>query len=263
MLEIRDLTCGYDSFSLKGINLKVEPGQILGIIGPNGSGKTTLLRAMSRAIKPEAGAILFEGKDIWQVQAKALAKELAVVSQNIKNIDSLTVEDYVLLGRTPYFRKFQFLETEKDRDIAERAMRLTDSFQLRGRLMEETSGGEAQLAAIARALTQEPKLLLLDEPTSHLDIAHKVKVLNLIRRLNREIGLTIVIVMHDLNLASEYCQNLLLLKEGSIYKAGTPQEVLTYSIIEEVYRTVVVVKKSPVSGKPHVFMVSQEDRDEK
>lgn len=261
MLEVKNLTCGYEAFSLENINIKAQKGEILGVIGPNGSGKTTLLRAISRSIKPQKGSIYFAGNDIWQMEPAALAKKIAVVSQSIQSLDAMTIEDYVLLGRTPYFKKFQLFESGNDLAIAQKAMHLTDTFSLAGRLMAETSGGEAQLAVIARALAQEPKLLLLDEPTSHLDISHKVAVMDLIRRLNKEIGLTIIIVMHDLNLASEYCQKLVLLKQGRVYRTGKPQEVLTYQVIEDVYKTVVVVKENPVSGKPHIFTVSQQEKE--
>ena len=137
-------------------------------------------------------------------------------------------------------------------------MELTDTLKLKETVMAEISGGERQLASIARALTQEPILLLLDEPTSHLDITHQVQILELIRRLNQELGLTVLMVLHDLNLASEYSSRLLLLNNGSIFKMGTPQEVLTYRTIEEVYKTLVLVEKSPLSGKPYIFLVTEE-----
>lgn len=262
MLEINDLTCGYDSFSLKDINLKIKTGEIVGVVGPNGSGKTTLLRAISRVLKPKKGKILFDGKDIWNMSSKELAEKMAVVSQSFE-IGFITVEDFILLGRIPYFNRFQFIETKMDLEIARKSMQLTDVYKLRDRPIREISGGERQLAVIARALTQEPKLLILDEPTAHLDIAHQVAILDLIKRLNKEQGFTIIMVLHELNLASEYCQRLILINEGSIYKTGSPEDVLTYQIIEEVYKTVVVVNKSPISDKPYVFLVPEEDRKKK
>lgn len=263
MLEIRDLTCGYGSqFSLKDINIKVERGEVVGVIGPNGSGKTTLLRAITRILKPKGGIIRFEGKDIRQITLKELATQIAIVSQSV-DIGAMTVEEFVLLGRTPYFSRFQFLETENDMGIAEKAMELTDTLRLKDRSMSQMSGGERQLAVIARALAQEPKLLLLDEPTTHLDIAHQAVVLDLIRRLNRKLGITIVVVLHDLNLASEYCERIVLMSDGRVHKIGTPEEVLTYRIIEETYRTVVVVEKNPISSKPYVLIVSEEEKQRK
>ena len=260
MLEIKDLTCGYDKrFHLDGINLAIKEGGFFGIIGPNGSGKTTLLRAITRALKPEKGEILLDGKDIWRMDFKELARMIAVVSQNVST-DDLNVKEFVLLSRIPHYRGLQFLETKHDEKIADNAMILTDSIRFKDRSMSEISGGERQLVLIARALAQEPKFLLLDEPTSHLDITHQVRVLDLLKKLNRELSLTVIIVMHDLNLASEYCDRLALLSGGTIYKEGIPGDVLDYRTIEEVYKTVVVVEKNPVSLKPYILLISGEER---
>lgn len=263
MLEIKNLTCGYDSkIILQDINLKIGAGELVGIIGPNGSGKTTLLRAITKVIRPQKGEILFEKENIEKLNFKELAKKIAVVSQNsVANF--VAVEEFVLLGRIPHRRRLQFLETNVDEKIAQEAMALTGTLQLKERLIGDLSGGERQLVVVARALAQEPRLLLLDEPTSHLDIAHQVKILDLIKRLNRGNGLTVVIVLHDLNLASQYCDRLILFNNGFIYKDGPPQNVLTYEIIEEVYKTVVLVKENPISSKPCVFLVSEEERQKK
>lgn len=262
LLEVRNIVCGYNSFLLKGMNFKVEEGEFLGIIGPNGSGKTTLLRALTKILKPLKGKIFFEGKDIGQMKFKELAKKVAVVSQN-PEISFITVEDFVLLGRIPHYKSFQLLETKKDLEVAEECLALTDTFKLKDKLMGEISGGERQLTFIARALTQQPKLLLLDEPTTHLDITHQIGILDLLKRLNKEFELTVIMVLHDLNLASEYCHRLLMMNEGQIHQIGSPQEVLTYQVIEEVYKTVVVVEKSPISSKPYIFVVSEEERQRK
>lgn len=260
MIEIKDLVCGYGSqFILRNINLKVEKGDVLGIIGPNGSGKTTLLRAITRVLKPKTGKILFEEKDIWQMGFRELSMKIAVVSQSV-DIRGISVEEFVLLGRIPYFNRFQFLETKKDINIAEKAMRLTGIFKLKDRAMTEMSGGERQLVLIARALAQEPKVLLLDEPTTHLDIAHQAAIMDLVKRLNKELGITIVVVLHDLNLASEYCRRIVLINDGKVYKIGSPEEVLTYQIIEAVYKTVVVVERNPISLKPYILVISEEEK---
>ena len=267
MLKIRNLVCGYDNFLLKDISFKVNSSELVGIIGPNGSGKTTLIKAITKLVKPKEGKIIYQGKDITKLSFRELAKDIAVVSQDAHFPEMIKVKDFVLLGRIPHFKKFQFLETNKDLEIAEEVMRLTGILKIKDRFLKETSGGEKQLVLIAKALAQEPKLLLLDEPTTHLDITHKIKILDLIRRLNKKYGLTVLIVLHDLNLASQYCDRLILLKEGKIYKIGTPSEVLTYQIIEEVYKTVVVVKENPLNFRPYVFLVSQEEiirrKDEK
>jgi iron complex transport system ATP-binding protein len=263
VLEVKELICGYDSeFVLQNINLKVEDRELIGIIGPNGSGKTTLLRVISRILKPKKGIVLLEGKNIWQMEFKELAKRIAVVPQSLASV-GMSVEEFVLLGRIPYFRRFQFLEAKKDFDIAQKCMALTDTLKLKDHPLAEISGGERQLALIARALVQEPRLLLLDEPTTHLDITHQVGILDLIRRLNKELGLTVIMVLHDLNLASEYCQRLVLINEGRIHKIGRPEEVLNYQVIEEVYKTIVVVRKNPISSKPYILLVSGEERQKK
>jgi iron complex transport system ATP-binding protein len=235
---------------------------MVGIIGPNGSGKTTLLRAVSRLLKPKRGSIHLDDRDIWQMRYKELAKKIAVVSQGLPD-ESLTVEEFVLLGRIPYFDSLQFFETSRDFEVAKECMTFTDVLRLKDRPIGQISGGERQLALIARALTQEPVLLLLDEPTTYLDIAHQVGILDLIRRFNRQIGLTVLMVLHDLNLASEYCDKLLLLSNGKVYKQGTPEEVLDYKTIEEVYKTVVVVEKNPISKKPYILLVSEEEKEKR
>ncbi len=263
MLELKNMTCGYDSkFVLQHIDFKVEAKEIVGIIGPNGSGKTTLLRAITRILKLKKGAVLLEGRDIWQMRFKELARKTAVVPQNFGGVD-MSVEEFVLLGRIPHLERLQFFESKMDLLIAERCLSLTDTFKLKDKLMSDISGGERQLALIARALAQEPRLLLLDEPTSHLDITHQVSILDLIKRLNKELGLTVIMVLHDLNLASEYCDRLILLNDGQIHKIGHPDEVLNYQTIEEVYKTIVVVRKNPISSKPCILLVSEEERQKR
>lgn len=263
MLEIKRLTCGYGpKVVLRDITFKLNAGEFVGLIGPNGSGKTTLLRAISRLMKPYEGNVFFEEEDIWLKKPKALARDVAVVSQN-DSFCHITVEEFVLLGRIPHRKRLQFVETKKDIDVLQNVMRLTDILKFKERFLDEMSGGEKQLAVIARALAQEPKLLLLDEPTAHLDIAHQAGILDLLRRLNKKFGLTVVMVLHDLNLAGEYCERLVLINEGRAHKIGTPDDVLNYKTIEEVYKTIVVVKKNPISQKPYVFLISEEERQKR
>ncbi len=263
MLEIINLTCGYGSKAvLYDVNFKINRGEFLGIIGPNGSGKTTLLRALSRVITPITGRIFFEGRDIRTITARELARRIAVVSQT-SPLNDMSVEEFVLLGRVPHYRGFQFFETKKDREVVARAMDLTGISALKDRAVSQISGGEKQLVFIARALAQEPRLLFLDEPTSHLDITHQVGILDLVKRLNREFDLTIIAVLHDLNLASEYCHTLALINRGRIHKTGRPDEVLDYRTIEEVYKTIVVVEKNPISSKPYILLVPEDQRHKK
>lgn len=256
-LQIQRLVCGYkDGFQLKGIDLNIPKGAFAGIIGPNGSGKSTLFKAISGDLTIKSGQIALNGKKLSSLSLREKARKMAVVSQFNDALD-IRVEDYVLMGRMPYRSDFQFFETKEDQLIARKYMRLTNVIQYRNKLMSELSGGEQQLAAIARALTQEPELLLLDEPTAHLDISHQVQILNLIQHLNEETGLTVLIIIHDLNLAGEYCNHLVMMSKGSIHQHGSPHMVLSYQNIETVYNTVVIVRENPVSGKPVVFPVSE------
>ena len=260
MLEIKNLTCGYNQFTLKKVNLKLQGEEIVGIIGPNGSGKTTLLRAIAKVMKPFSGMVIFEGRDIVQMSGKDVAQNIAVVSQDAHIPLDISVHEFVSLGRIPYQSRFQFFDNKNDEKAITRALEETGTKQLKDRLLGNLSGGERQLVVIAKALAQEPKLLLLDEPTVFLDISHQVEILDLIKRLNKEKGLSVIIVLNELNLASEYCDKLLLLNNGTVHRIGKPQEVLEYRVIEDVYKTTVVVQNNPVSGKPYVYIVSEAEK---
>lgn len=255
MVTVKDLSCGYGKkIVLKEISFEVKTGQFVGLIGPNGSGKTTLIRAISGLLPPRGGGISLDGKSVNRMERKALATRVAVVTQSQEATAPFSVEEFVLLGRVSHWSRFQFLETKKDVQIAERVMTLTGIMHLRGRGMLELSGGERQLANVARALAQEPDLLLLDEPTAHLDIGHQVQVMHLLKELNKE-ALTIVAVLHDLNLASLYCKKLVLLTQGRLRKMGHPREVLTEEIINEVYETSIIVREDRSTSLPLVFPV--------
>jgi iron complex transport system ATP-binding protein len=255
ILAIQNLSCGYPKFQLSDINFDIPKGSFAGIIGPNGSGKTTLFRAITGILPLKSGQIVLSGKNLKAFSLRERAQNIAIVSQFIEAGD-MSVEDYVLMGRIPYHSRFNFFETEEDFEIARKYMEMTDTWRFRDQLMSELSGGEQQLAGIARALTQQPQLLLLDEPTSHLDITHQVHILNVLQQLNQETGLSVLMVIHDLNLASEYCDRLILVNQGQIHTQGTPEEVLTFQHIEDVYQTVVVTQNNPLSGKPALFLAS-------
>ncbi len=255
--EIKDFSCGYPGwFVLDNISFEIHKGEFVGIIGPNGSGKTTLFKGISGELETLKGSSKLNSTSLQKMSLRERAQNIAVVSQNIE-VGNMTVEEYVLMGRIPYRKQFQFFETKSDFKIAEKYIQLTGIEDLRNKNMNALSGGEQQLAGIARALAQEPQLLLLDEPTSHLDITHQVQILNLIRRLSENLGLTVLMIIHDLNLAGEYCDSLIMMQKGSIRKKGTPHEVLNYADIEAVYDTVVITRTNPVSGKPVVFLVSE------
>ena len=256
MLQVEGLKCGYkDGFTISDITFKIPEGSFTGIIGPNGSGKTTLFRGLTGELPMSGGKVLLNDKDINNISQRKKAKSLAIVTQENENLE-ITVEDYVLMGRLPYKSSLQFFETTEDYNIAYKYLDLTGIMHLKDMYLYRLSGGEKQLAAIARALIQEPDLLLLDEPTSHLDITHQVQALNLIQHLSCKLGLTVLMIIHDLNLASEYCDYLVMMNQGKIFKKGFPEKVIDYQNIEDVYKTVVITQTNPLSKKPAVFLVS-------
>jgi len=256
MLEINDLSCGYGKrVVLQGMSFVIKRGEFMGIIGPNGSGKTTLLRAITGFLRLFRGTISLEGRETKEMARRELAQELPVVTQSSEAAPPFSVEEFVLLGRIPYWGRFQLLETAKDVEKAERAMQLTGIAYARDCAIGELSSGEQQLVFLARALAQEPRLLLLDEPTAHLDIGHQGQIMDLLRQLNRGQTLTIAVVLHDLALASLYCQRLILLHQGRLRKIGTPKSVLTKGAIEKVYQTTVRVMQSPGKGRPIILPV--------
>ncbi len=258
ILKINNIYAGYHAETiLKDISLDLKKGDFLGIIGPNGSGKTTLLRLLSRILVPQKGNILLEGNDINCMNLKSFCRKVAFVAQDAAFNFPFTVLEIVLMGRIPHLKRLQ-LETSKDYEIANNSLKMTDTLNLKEKKIDELSSGERQRVIIAKALAGEPILLFLDEPTSHLDIGHQIQILDLLKKLNHRNNLTIVMVLHDLNLASEYCNRIVLLNEGKIFKSGAPTEVLTYQNIETVYKTVVIVKDNPISHKPYVLLVSGE-----
>ena len=258
IIAVRNLSGGYDRIPvIRDISFSIPQGNIIGIIGPNGSGKSTLLRLMSRVLPPQRGTVLLEGRDIHGFPLKEFCKEVAFVGQETATEFSFSSREIVAMGRFPYLRRLQS-ETRDDKDAIDEAMCLTDVLTLADRPTNTLSAGERQRVLLARALAQKANLLLLDEPTSHLDIGHQAHILDLLRTLNRRDRLTIIMVIHDLNLASEYCDHLILLHEGRIFQEGTPEDILTYQNLEAVYKTVVVVRKNPISQKPYIVLVSKD-----
>lgn len=258
LLKVNNLAGGYYKEDvIKGLSLKVNTGDFLVIIGPNGSGKTTFLRMVTRVLPVRSGEIFYQDKNIAQMNLKEFCRKVAFVSQDIATGFSFTVMELVLMGRIPHLSRLQF-ETKRDIDIAEEKLSLTDALSLKDKRVDELSAGERQRVVIARALAQEPELLFLDEPTSHLDIAHQIQTLDLLKKLNRKNNLTIVMILHDLNLASAYANRIVLLDKGLIFKEGRPEEVLTYQNIEAVYKTIVLVNSNPITGKPNVVLVPGE-----
>jgi len=256
IIELDRVCCGYDERSvLKDITFDVHKGEFIGIIGPNGSGKTTLLKVIDGILTSWDGNIRINGISIGKFCRENLAKIIAVVPQESRMIFPFTVFETVLMGRAPHLGKWRF-EGEKDLRIASRAMEMTDTISLMDRNINALSGGERQRVFIARALAQQPDIMLLDEPTAFLDIRHQIDFFDLIRKLNIEEALTVVIATHDINMASLYCDRIILLKSGLIHSAGSPKEVITTKNIMEVYETNASVDINPVTSLPRVTLLS-------
>ncbi len=239
---------------LEDINLKVRKGEFWGILGPNGAGKTTLMNLIDGLIPLNEGSIKIGGKSVGAMKRRELAKRMAVVPQDASLVFPLTVEEVVLMGRSPHMGRCEF-ESEKDIAVARFAMEATDVLSLSSRLMQSLSGGERQRVLIARALAQQPEMLLLDEPTSSLDIAHQMSVFDMIRSFSGDAGLTVLAATHDMNLASMYCDRIALLHNGCFYSQGTPEEALTEESIREVYGVNVFVDRHPLTGLPRISLL--------
>jgi iron complex transport system ATP-binding protein len=260
MLEVRDLTVAYGRLvALRRVSLSLRAGELLGVVGPNGSGKSTLIRAITRLVRPLGGNIRLDGKEVGRLSQRELARWAAVVPQSPYLPDAFTVLEVALMGRTPHLG---LLQSEGRADLAavRRALEETDTWQLAGRRVGELSGGERQRVVVARALAQETPLLLLDEPTAHLDMGHQAAVLDLVRQLCRREGKGVLAAVHDLSLAGQYCDRLVMLNEGRIVGEGEPQEVLSPELLASVYGTRVSVFSHPLTGRPVVTPMSGDSR---
>jgi iron complex transport system ATP-binding protein len=256
-LTIASVEVSYGSVDvLKDVNFGVESGQFVGILGPNGSGKTTLLKSISRVLKPKKGSILVDDKDIYEMKSMDVAKQLAVVPQETPMTFDFTALEVVLMGRNPHMTRFK-MESKKDLEIAKHAMEITHTWEFADRSVTELSGGERQRVIIARALTQEPKILLLDEPTTHLDISNQLEIMDLIKYLCETRKLLIVAVFHDFNLAARYCDSIILLKDGKIVALGKADDTLTSKNVKKVFSVDTIVKKHPITGQLHVIPISK------
>jgi iron complex transport system ATP-binding protein len=238
-------------FRLTDVDVALEPGEVLGVIGPNSAGKTTLVRLLTGVVRPSAGEVRLEGRPLPALSRTALARRVAVVSQQVPAALPFTVEQLVLMGRYPH-APARFFERAEDRAAAERAMARTGVLDLAAVPVSELSGGERQRVMLARALAQEPRLLVLDEPTAHLDLRHQVETVGLLRRVNAEQGIGVLLVSHDLDLAAEVCQRLLLLGGGRVARLGSPREVLEPGLLSAVYGCEVTVEPGAHSGRPRV-----------
>lgn len=241
------------SWAVRGVDLDVFPGEMLGILGPNGSGKTTLLKLLDGMLLPHEGEVLVRGKKIATLKRGEIARVVAMVAQENFFRFAFSVIEVVLMGRFSHLGKLQF-ERDKDLEIAVDALRATYSLDLSERSIHQLSGGEKQRVLLARALAQEPGVILLDEPTSFLDLKYKKEIFDLIAGLTREKGLAVVVVSHDIDLMAQYCHRIVMLKNGSVHLAGVPDQVIDAAIIEEIYECAVFVDKNPLTGKPRVSL---------
>ncbi|MEA1974453.1 MAG: ABC transporter ATP-binding protein [Bacillota bacterium] len=232
---VNNLSHFYGSMKvLNDISIDIENNHFITVVGPNGSGKTTFIKKILRNIDLSKKTIFLDDKDIRMYKSKEFAKKIAAVAQNSNIRYDFSVEDIVLMGRTPYVARFKG-ETKKDFSIVEKVLKETDLYELKDRSFLELSGGEKQRVIIARALAQEPEVLILDEPINHLDIKHKVKIMKLIKELSINKKIVVIIILHDLNFSLKYSDYCILLKKGEIYKDGHPNKVLTKQNISEVY----------------------------
>ncbi|MET8001960.1 ABC transporter ATP-binding protein [Nonomuraea glycinis] len=259
-LQAASVKLGYgDRTIVDGLDLGVETGTVTTIIGPNGCGKSTLLRALGRLLKPQGGEVLLDGKRIDRTPTREVAKILGVLPQAPAAPEGLTVADLVARGRHPHQTWYRQWSSDDEAAVAD-ALAMTDLTDLAERPLDELSGGQRQRAWLSMALAQGTDLLLLDEPTTFLDLAHQVEVLELVRHLHQRAGRTIVMVLHDLNLAARYADRLVAMRDGRVIASGAPHEVLTEELVREVFDLDAKVIEDPVAGTPLVIPIGPHRR---
>lgn len=235
MIRLEKISLGYDGrLVLRDLSLEVRPGEVFALLGPNGSGKTTLLRAIAGQLQPQAGVVYLDFRRLNELSPKALAREIAALEQEVHSSFDFTVREIVELGRLPHRARWQRLSPE-DHSVVDRALAQTDLQQFADRSVQHLSSGERQRVWLALALAQEPKVLLLDEPTAHLDLRYQIEILSLVRRL-AQAQLTVILSLHDMNLAARFADRLALLSAGQLLALGTPETVLTPENIQQAYQ---------------------------
>ncbi|NJR14799.1 MAG: ABC transporter ATP-binding protein [Calothrix sp. CSU_2_0] len=249
MLRVENLSFNIQNNQiLKDISLEVTTGEFVGLIGPNGSGKSSLLRCIYRVYKPDRGRVILNNQNIWEISTREMAQKTAVVLQEANSEFNFTVEEVVAMGRTPHQDIFE-QETIKDRAIIEDALIQVGIEKFKQRNFNSLSGGEKQRVLVARAITQQPQLLILDEATNHLDIRYQLEILELVKKLN----ITCIAALHDLNLAAAYCSRIIVLYSGSIVAEGFPESVLNPHLIRQVYNVESEIRIHPHTGKLQIY----------
>jgi iron complex transport system ATP-binding protein len=259
LLSARAITFSYSTVpTLLDIDLDLEQGALRALLGPNGSGKTTLLKILTGILAPASGEVLYQGTNLQTMPRRDIAKRIALVPQELNLQFGFTVRQMVMLGRTPHVHALAGA-SKQDRAVVEEMLDMTEIRHMADRVITELSGGEQQRVVIAMALAQQPQVILLDEPTVHLDINHQVEILDLLRRLNRTRNLTVLATMHDLNLAALYFDDLVILERGHIVAQGTPQAVLTQERIRSVFHADVLVQPHPaLANTPQVLLIPED-----
>lgn len=248
-LETKDLTLKYqDTCIIRHLDIAFEPGSVTSIIGPNGCGKSTLLKALARQLKPAGGEVLLDHQPLFALSAKNVARQLSYMAQSQEQID-ITVKELVGFGRTPHQPYWNHV-SDRDREMTDWAMQATGLTAYRDRRLHTLSGGERQRVWIAMALAQQPGVLLLDEPTTYLDIAHQLEVMELVQGLNRQYKMTVIMVLHDINQASVYSDYILAMKSGAVQGYGPPADILTPDLLGKVFGVQATVENDPVHEKP-------------
>lgn len=256
MLKAENLCFSYQKPIIRDVSIDIKKNELVVMLGPNGSGKSTLMKMLAGLLNPNTGKIFLANRLLTNISRRELAKEIGYVAQETRVEFPLSVFEFILQGRFAYGRGIGF-EQEKDFSVAHQAMELTATIEFKARQLNELSGGERQRVFLARALAQKPNLLLLDEPTANLDIAYQVATLKLLSKLTSQEGLTVLLITHEINLASEFADKILLLKDGKIFSQGSPSEVLIKDVLEKVFETTLFVDKHPSSNTPRITIAGK------
>lgn len=255
MISCKNLKVGYEEkVIIENLSLRINKGEVVSIIGPNGCGKSTLLKTLSRIIKPMSGGIYIQNESIKNLKSKHISQKVCLLSQHNDAPGDLTVEELVYFGRIPH-KKWYESKTKSDEEIVNWAIENTGLKRYKNTPINSLSGGERQRAYIAQALCQKPNILLLDEPTTYLDISYQLEVMELVREINEKFNITIVMVLHELNQASKYSDRLVIMKDGEIVSDGCPKEVINKETIKQVYKIECDIDNDPISNKPRIHPI--------